>query len=106
MARYRPKVIHACDFEAIPPCHLYKMIFRNKLVFDVFDRYAMAYIPRKNAFFRKLYSFTNSIEERLAEGADVLISVSDESINTFQRKPKKCLAILNCAEDYVIDRRS
>ena len=65
----------------------------------------MAYIPRKNVFFRKLYSLTNSIEERLAEGADVLISVSDELIDTFQRKPKKCVSILNCAEDYATDRR-
>ena len=105
LIRYRPKVIHACDFEAIPPCHLYRMIFRNKLVFDVFDRYAMAYIPRKNVFFKKLYSLTNSIEERLAEGADVLISVSDELIDTFQRKPKKFLSILNCAEDYPLERR-
>jgi glycosyltransferase involved in cell wall biosynthesis len=105
LTRYRPKVIHACDFEAIPPCRLYRMIFKNKLVFDVFDRYAMAYIPRKNAFFRKLYSITNSIEERLAEGADVLISVSDELINTFHRKPNKCVSILNCAEDYAVDRR-
>jgi glycosyltransferase involved in cell wall biosynthesis len=106
LTKYRPKVIHACDFEAVLPCQLYRMIFKNKLVFDVFDRYGMAYIPRKNAFFRKLYSFTNSFEERLAERADVLISVSDELINTFQRKPKKCISILNCAEDYAVDRRA
>jgi glycosyltransferase involved in cell wall biosynthesis len=101
---YRPKVIHACDLAAMPPCYLYKRIFRSKLVFDVFDRYAMAYIPRKNIFFKKLYSLTNSFEERLAEGADILVSVSDELIDTFQRKPKNCVPILNCAEDYSIHK--
>jgi glycosyltransferase involved in cell wall biosynthesis len=100
LARYKPKVVHACDLEAMPPCYLYKIIFRGKLIFDVFDRYAMAYIPRKNILFKKLYSLTNSLEERLAEGADILVSVSDELINTFRRKPKRCIAILNCAEDH------
>jgi glycosyltransferase involved in cell wall biosynthesis len=92
----------------MPPCYIYKKIFREnrKLVFDVFDRHAMAYIPLKNAFFKKLYAFTNSVEERLAEGADILISVSEELINTFQRKPKKCVPILNCAEDYHLDKLS
>jgi glycosyltransferase involved in cell wall biosynthesis len=104
LAWYRPKIIHACDLEAMPPCYLYKKIFGRKLIFDVFDRHAMAYIPRKNMFYRKLYSFTNSLEERLAEGADVLISVSDELINTFQRKPKNCIPILNCAEDHSVHK--
>jgi len=100
LAQYKPRVVHACDLEAMPPCYLYKIIFRGKLIFDVFDRYAMAYIPRKNFLFKKLYSLTNSLEERLAEGADILVSISDELINTFRRKPKSCIAILNCAEDH------
>ena len=89
LAWYRPKVIHACDLEAMPPCYLYKRIFRGKLIFDVFDRHAMAYIPRKNIFFKKLYSLTNSFEERLAEGADILVSISDELIDTFRRRSYK-----------------
>ena len=99
---YRPKIVHACDLEAMPPCYVYKKIFREhrKLVFDVFDRHAMAYIRQKNALFRALYSFTNSVEERLAEGADVLISVSEELINTFRKRPQECVPVLNCSEDY------
>jgi glycosyltransferase involved in cell wall biosynthesis len=105
---HKPKVVHACDLETMPPCYIYKKIFRDdrKLVFDVFDRHAMAYIPLKNYFFKKLYTLTNSVEERLAEGADILISVSEELINTFQRKPKKCVPILNCAEDYHMEKLS
>ena len=95
----RPKIIHSCDLETILPCYIYKTIFRKKLVFDVFDRHAMAYIPRKNIFFKILYSVTNSFEDRLSKGADVLISVSNELIMTFQRRPKYCVPIMNCAED-------
>jgi len=103
---YRPKVVHACDLETMPPCYLYKKVFgdRRKLVFDVFDRHAMAYIPLKSSFFRWLYLITNSLEEKLAEGADVLISVSEELINTFQRKPKKCVSIMNCSEDHYMKK--
>jgi glycosyltransferase involved in cell wall biosynthesis len=103
---HRPRVVHACDLEAMPPCYVYKKIIRGngKLVFDVFDRHAMAYIPLKNIFFKKLYQFINSVEEGLAQGADVLISVSEELINTFQRKPKKCVPILNCSEDYNMNK--
>jgi glycosyltransferase involved in cell wall biosynthesis len=104
LTRYKPKVVHACDLEAMPPCYLYKKIFGGKLIFDVFDRHAMAYIPRKNIFFKKLHSWTNSLEERLAEGADILVSVSDELIDTFKRKPKNCVPILNCAEDHPIPK--
>jgi glycosyltransferase involved in cell wall biosynthesis len=106
LAWYRPKVIHACDLEAMPPCYIYKRIFKCKLIFDVFDRQAMAYIPLKNIFFKRLYSLTNSFEERLAEGADVLVTVSEELSDTFKRKPKNCVPILNCAEDYSIHRKS
>ena len=42
---YRPKVVHACDLDVILPCYVYKKIFRKKLVFDIFDRYAMVFIP-------------------------------------------------------------
>jgi glycosyltransferase involved in cell wall biosynthesis len=99
---YRPKIVHACDLEAMPPCYIYKKIFREqrKLVFDVFDRHAMAYIPQKNDLFRALYSLTNSVEERLAQSADALISVSEELINTFRRRPQECVPVLNCSEDY------
>jgi glycosyltransferase involved in cell wall biosynthesis len=97
---YRPKIVHACDFEAMPPCYIYKKILRNnKLVFDVFDRFAMAYIPRKNVILSLLYSIINSAEARMAGGADVLISVSEELIKTFTSRPKKCVPILNCSED-------
>ncbi len=102
---YRPKIIHACNLDSFFPSYIYKILFRKKLVFDVFDRYAMAYIPKdKNIFFRMLYSFVNRIEEEFAKRSDVLINISDEMLMTFKKRPKNCIAVMNCSEDYRVDR--
>jgi glycosyltransferase involved in cell wall biosynthesis len=93
----RPKVVHACDLDAVLPCYIYKTIFRKKLVFDVFDRYAMTFIPSK---LKTFYSVVNFSEEFFSEKADVLITVSDKVMKTFQRKPKLPVTIMNCPEDY------
>jgi glycosyltransferase involved in cell wall biosynthesis len=93
----RPKVVHACDLDSVLPCYIYTTLFRRKLVFDVFDRYAMTFIPSK---FKTFYSVVNFSEEFFSEKADVLITVSDKVMKTFQRKPKRCVTIMNCPEDY------
>ena len=95
---YKPKVIHACDLDTLLPSYFYKLIFRRALVFDVFDRYA-GLIPVK---FRALSSIVNLFEEFLAKKANVLITVSNRVLETFRRKPKHCVIIMNCSEDYGI----
>jgi glycosyltransferase involved in cell wall biosynthesis len=57
----------------------------------------MAYIPTK---FKTLYSAINSLEEWLASRADVLINGWDKELSTFRRRPKKCVTIINCTDDY------
>jgi glycosyltransferase involved in cell wall biosynthesis len=105
---YRPKVVHACDLDTVLPCYIYKIIFRRRLVFDVFDRYAMGYIPQflepGSPKFKTLYSLVNLFEELFSKEANVLINVSDELLRTFQRRPKYSAIIMNCPEDHVIDR--
>jgi glycosyltransferase involved in cell wall biosynthesis len=97
---YRPKIIHACNLDSFFPSYIYKILFRKKLVFDVFDRYAMAYIPKdRNIFFKVLYSFVNRLEEEFAKRSDVLINVSDELLKTYRKRPKICVTIMNCSED-------
>lgn len=93
----RPQVVHACDLDTVIPCSLYKTIFGKKLVFDVFDRYAMANIPQKNKF---LYSFVTTLEESYSEHADVLITVGKNVLRTFKRKPKYFEIIMNTSEDH------
>lgn len=101
---YSPRCVHACDLGTVGPCYLYKILFRRKLVFDVFDRYAMAYIPaNRNIFFKTLYSLVNWLEENFARRSDVLINVSDEMLQTYGKRPKNCSTIMNCSEDHIIN---
>jgi glycosyltransferase involved in cell wall biosynthesis len=95
LAKVRPKVVHACDFDTIVPCYVYKIMFRKKLVFDVCDRFAMAYISPR---FKPLYSTVNWLEELFARHADVLVTVTENMLRTFQRKPNQSAIIMNCAE--------
>jgi glycosyltransferase involved in cell wall biosynthesis len=98
----RPRVVHACDLDTVLPCVIYKLLFRKKLVFDVFDRYGMTFISVK---FRRLSSVVNFLEELISKNADVLITISQMSLNTFRRKPKFCGVILNCSQDRSTDRK-
>lgn len=99
LIKYRPKIVHACDLDIVLPCYIYKKIFRKKLVFDVCDRYAMAYVPPK---YKKLFSYVNSIEEFFSEKSDVLVNVSEKLQATFRKRPKRCAVIMNCSEDHGI----
>jgi glycosyltransferase involved in cell wall biosynthesis len=97
----RPNVVHACDLDSVLPCYIYKILLRKKLVFDVFDRYAMTFIPKK---FRKLYRIINFAEELFSKYSDVLIIANGEKVlRTFQKKPSHYEILLNYPDDYVID---
>jgi glycosyltransferase involved in cell wall biosynthesis len=95
----RPKVIHACDLDTVLPCYFYKFLFRKRLVFDVCDRFAMAYISPK---FKMLYSAINLLEELFARKSDALITVAERLLDTFRAKPKHTAVIMNCAEEDVV----
>ena len=94
---YRPKVVHAFDLDTVLPCYIYKKLFRKKLVFDIVDRYAMTFIPKK---FYLLYSTVNWFEEALSKRSDVLMTPAENVLESFRKKPKKTAVILNCQEDY------
>jgi glycosyltransferase involved in cell wall biosynthesis len=96
----KPKIIHACNLDTILPCFLYKMLFKAKLVFDMHDRYAMSYISRKRGFiFNVLYRMVNSLEENIANKADLLIAVYHKIFETFKEKPRNCIEIMVAPED-------
>ena len=103
LARHKPKIVHACDFDTVIPCYIYKWMFRKKLIFDIFDRYAFAYIPEKNKI---LYSIINSLEEKYASKADVLITVEKNILDTFKHNPKKHVIIRNCPQDFQINKKN
>ena len=95
LAKVRPKAVHACDFDAVFPCYIYKILFKKKLVFDVCDRYAMAYVPPN---LRSLYAAVNLCEEFFVTHSDVVITVAEKFLDTFTRKPKQSAVIMNCSE--------
>jgi glycosyltransferase involved in cell wall biosynthesis len=97
---YKPKIVHACDLDTVLPCYIYTKIFRKRLIFDVFDRYAMSYIPPT---YRVLYCMVNMFEELMSGKADVLVTVSEKMQRTFRRKPKHSTIIMNCPEDHFIE---
>jgi glycosyltransferase involved in cell wall biosynthesis len=96
----RPKVVHACDLDSVLPCYIYKLLLRKKLVFDVFDRYAITFIPKK---FRMLYRIINFTEEFFSKHSDVLIVANGENVlRSFQKKPSHCEILLNYPDDNII----
>jgi glycosyltransferase involved in cell wall biosynthesis len=101
LTKSRPAVVHSCDLDTVIPCYLYTTIFRKKLVFDIFDRYAMAFVSPKCKIY---YSIVTYLEEFFTKRANVLITISKEVLCTFQKKPKTSLVIMNCPKDYAIDK--
>ena len=103
LAIQRPEVVHACDLDTVLPCYIYKKIFRKRLIFDVFDRYAMVFVPAK---FKRSFAIVNWFEELLSNKADALVIAGGQKVlDTFRKKPKLCAVILNCPEDYIPDKK-
>jgi glycosyltransferase involved in cell wall biosynthesis len=98
---HRPRVVHACDLDTVIPCYIYKKLFGKKMVFEIVDRYAMTQLypllPKK---FRLLFLFLNWLEEIFSKRADLLMTLSENVLESFGKKPNKTAVILNCPEDY------
>ena len=102
---HRPKVIHAFNLDTVLPCYIYKVLFKSKLIFDMHDRYGMAFIPwNRGTILKKVHLIINSLEEKFANNVDVLISVYDKMFTTLKRKPRKCITIMASPEDQIIHR--
>lgn len=94
---YRPRIVHACDLECLIPSLLYKLISPSKVIFDNFDRFAMAFVPPKH---RLLYSLINKLEEVLSSKSDALITVAEDRLRSFGNYvPKNVAVIMNCPEN-------
>ena len=103
LTKYRPSIVHACDLDTVIPCYLYKVLFRKKLVFDVFDRYAMAFVSKESKFF---FSLINSLEEFFSNHVDVLITISEKVLATFEKRKKDSVIIMNCCEDRAVNKKN
>ncbi len=92
----RPQIVHACDLDTVVPCFIYKLMLRRKLIFEVFDRYAMVNVPRK---YKRLYSIVNSAEDFFSKRADILVTVSEKLLKTFRFRTSRYAIVMNCPED-------
>jgi glycosyltransferase involved in cell wall biosynthesis len=96
---YRPKAIYSCNLDTLIPSYIFKTLFSTKLIFDSFDKFAMAFISPNH---RIVYSFIDTLENLLASKADALITVSSDRLYTFGRfKPRYYGIIMNCPEDKI-----
>jgi glycosyltransferase involved in cell wall biosynthesis len=94
---HRPQVVHACDVDTVLPCYFYKLIFRKKIIFEVFDRYAMTFISSKQGW---LHSIINFFEDLFTRNNDYFITVGEKLLRSFRRRPKNYAIIMNCPEDF------
>jgi len=101
LIKSKPRIVYACDLDTVLPCYIYKLLFGKKLIFDVFDRYAMTLIPAK---FKILHAVVNLFEEFFSSRVDVLINISKEVLDTFRKKPKLSIIIMNCSKDFPIKK--
>lgn len=92
----RPKVVFACDLDTVLPCYIYKKIFRAKLAFYIFDRYALTYIPQQYGI---LFNIVHKTEEYFSKRSDFLITVGENVLNTFTQKPSDCAIVSNYPEE-------
>jgi len=98
---HRPEAVHACDVDTIFPCYFYKILFRKKLVFDVFDRIGMSWSRLLNS---KFLSLVDSIEEKFIFKSDIFITVSEKVVNSF-KKPLNYFLIMNCPIDHQVEKK-
>jgi len=105
LCTHRPKIIHAFNLDTVLPCYIYKTLFKSKLIFDMHDRYAMAFIPwNRGTFLKNTHLIVNSLEEKFANNADFLISVYDKMFTTLKTKPRNCMTIMASPEDQMISK--
>jgi glycosyltransferase involved in cell wall biosynthesis len=98
LVKCNPKILFACDVDTVIPCYIYKKIFRKKLAFYVFDRYALTYIPQK---YKMLFNIVHKTEEYFSNNSDILITVGENVLNTFHKKPRDCSIIPNYPQDII-----
>ncbi len=96
LAMMKPDIVHACDFDALIPARIFRLFNRCRIVFDNFDKFAMAFIPLNKRF---LFNLIDWFEDLLAYKSDLLIVVSPERLRTFRWIPKKRIVVMNCPKD-------
>lgn len=93
---HRCEVVHAMDFDTLPPAVAIKLLKRTKLVYDVLDFYSV----KSETIPKFLKIFFRVAEQSFARRADGVI-IADEARRYLlgKRPPKRVVVINNCAYD-------
>lgn len=88
--------IHACDFDTILPSLIAKLLFRKKVVYDIFDFYA-AHLRRTPTWIKSLI---RKVDYWAISKADAVILVDESRREQIQgSRPIKLVIIYNSPED-------
>ena len=93
LLRIRPQIVHACDIDCIFPALFYKLLKgKTKVIFDVFDSYALLIRPMSNT----LASMVWCLELFAASVSDAFITVSRQQLALFEAaQPKRVEIVMN-----------
>ena len=86
----RPKVIHACDLDALIPALVIKPFSKIAIIYDIFDHFADK-IPRISKFFR---SIVRHIDITLMGFADVIIVTDSHRLRLLNNKHLRSISVI------------
>lgn len=90
------EIIHACDFDTIIPALLCKMLWKKRVVYDIFDFYA-DHLRRTPGFLKRLI---RRIDYWAIQKADGVILVDDARREQIRgSRPRALISIYNSPED-------
>jgi glycosyltransferase involved in cell wall biosynthesis len=101
LIKMHPNIVHACDLDSILPALLYRRVVgHTKVIFDVFDNYALLIQARSKV----LGSIVGSIESFFASTPDAFVTVSEERLKLFDKaKLPLTEIIMNCPPDHYLE---
>ena len=77
-------IIHACDFDTIMPAIIMKLLFRKRVIYDIFDWF----VDSRNFNNKILKSIILSLEKFCLKRADVVVICDEERILQLNHVPK------------------
>jgi len=88
-------VIHAADFDTVIPAYLMKIIYRKKLVYDIYDYYAEAFSVPKS-----IVPVIKKIDNSIISRSDAVIITNESRVKQINdATPRKLVIIHNSPAD-------
>jgi len=103
LGQFRPEVVHAVDFDCLPPALAAKRSLGAKIVYDIFDFYAPMIAVNLPSWLREALT---RLERRLARDADLVILPDAARLGFFGSEPPPAIVeIMNVPEERAVTPR-